>query len=47
VVARAWHVLYVTIRAIDEGEELLVDYGREYWRKRPRPARLESAPPPR
>ena len=23
--------LYVTTRFIDEGEELLIDYGAEYW----------------
>jgi hypothetical protein len=39
VVGRQWHVFYATLRPIELGEELLVDYGREYWRKRPRPRR--------
>ncbi len=34
IIARSWHVLYVTSRAIAADEELLVDYGKEYWRRR-------------
>lgn len=31
---RTWHVVYVAIRAIQKGEELLTDYGGGYWSKR-------------
>jgi hypothetical protein len=34
VVAGTWHVFYAARRAIAEGEELFVDYGDDYWRRR-------------
>jgi uncharacterized protein len=34
VVANTWHVLYAARRTIAAGEELFVDYGDEYWRRR-------------
>ncbi|MEM6829689.1 MAG: SET domain-containing protein-lysine N-methyltransferase [Bacteroidota bacterium] len=29
-----WHMIYVANRGIVKGEELLVSYGQQYWRKR-------------
>lgn len=34
VVARTWHVLFAARRTIAAGEELFVDYGDGYWRRR-------------